>query len=251
MFMTFAMPKNCHYLIALHLFLVYNILMIYILRNGYNNETLFYIVALIIAILASISIHEFAHAYVAFKNGDDTAKRMGRYTLNPIAHLDIFGSISFLLFGFGWAKPVPINPLRFKYYRKGIFLTSIAGIISNIFTAFFCAGFYILFLKISPYATSDFANFIVTFLTIFFKLMFSLNLGLAIFNLLPIFPLDGFNIIYSLSKSENKFLLFMQKYGSFILLALFLTNYFDIGISYLANLIGTPFVNFWDYVLVI
>ena len=225
--------------------------MIRILRDGFNSETLFYIAALLIAILCSISIHEFAHSYVAYKMGDDTAKKMGRYTLNPIAHLDIFGTLSFVLFGFGWAKPVPINPLKFKHYRKGIFLTSVAGIVANIFLAFFCAGFYVLVFKLSPYITTGFGNFVFTFLKIFFNLMFSLNLGLAIFNLLPIFPLDGFNIIYSLSKGRNKFLEFMQRYGSIILLVLFFTSYFDIGISYVANLIGTPFINFWDFVLVI
>lgn len=225
--------------------------MIQILRDGYNNETLFYIVALLLAILCSISIHEFAHSYVALKMGDDTAKKMGRYTLNPIAHLDIFGTISFVLFGFGWAKPVPINPLKFNHYRKGIFLTSVAGIVANVFLSFFCAGFYVLFFKLSPYITSDFGNFVFIFFKIFFKLMFSLNLGLAIFNLLPIFPLDGFNIIYSLTKGGNKFLRFMQQYGSIILLVLFLTSYFDIGISYIAKYIGMPFINFWDYVLVI
>ena len=92
--------------------------MIRILQKGFTNETIFYIVAFLLAIMFSISIHEFAHAFVAQKNGDDTAKRMGRLSLNPLAHLDLFGAIAFLLFGFGWAKPVPINPLKFKSYRK-------------------------------------------------------------------------------------------------------------------------------------
>ncbi len=223
--------------------------MIRILRNGFTDETIFYIVAFLLAIMISISVHEFAHAYVAYRNGDDTAKLRGRLSLNPLAHLDIFGTISFLLFGFGWARPVPINPLHFKEYRKGIFLTSIAGIVANIFLAFFSAGIYVLFFKLEAYATNQIANFAVTFLKILFSELFTINLGLAIFNLIPIYPLDGFNIIYSLSKRANKFLSFMMKYGSFILLALFITSVFDIALSYLMNLIGVPMVNFWEYVL--
>lgn len=225
--------------------------MIRILREGFSSETLFFVTAFLLAILFSISIHEFAHAFVANKMGDDTAKRLGRYTVNPIAHLDPFGTLSFVLFGFGWAKPVPINPLKFKEYKKGIFLTSVAGIVANIFVAFFTAGLYVLILKVGATTGSEFLNFVVIFLTYLFKELFILNLGLAVFNLIPIFPLDGFNIIYSLSKRENKFLRFMMKYGAFILLAFFITSFFDIALNYVVNLIGVPMIDFWEFFLVI
>ena len=171
--------------------------MINFLRNGFTNETILVIVCFLFAIMASLSIHEFAHAFFANKMGDDTAKRLGRYTLNPISHLDLIGTISFVLFGFGWAKPVPINPARFKEYRKGLFLTSIAGIVANVFLAFFSCGAYILFLKLSVLATTEFTSFIFTFLIVLFEELIYINLGLAIFNLIPVYPLDGFNIIAS------------------------------------------------------
>lgn len=222
-----------------------------IIRDGFTNETLFFIVAFLLAILFSISVHEFAHAYVANKMGDDTAKRLGRYSINPLAHLDLFGTISFVLFGFGWAKPVPINPTNFKQYRKGIFLTSVAGIVTNIFVAFLSAGFYVLILKLGVNSESEFVNFLITFLKYLFNELFVLNLGLAVFNLIPIYPLDGFNMVFSLTKGENKFFQFMARYGSIILLVLFITSVFDIALSYVVNLIGVPMINFWDYVLVI
>ena len=225
--------------------------MINILRNGFDDETIFYVITFMLAILVSITLHEFAHAFVASKMGDDTAKRMGRYSLNPLNHLDLFGSLAFLLFGFGWAKPVPINPLKFKEYNKGIFLTSIAGIVANIFLAFFSAGAYVLVFKLEPNIQSEFAGFVVTFFKYLFNELLVLNIGLAVFNLLPIFPLDGFNLIFSLSKGQNKFLTFMQRYGSIILIVLFLTSFFDIALSYVVNFIATPFINFWDFFLVI
>ena len=221
--------------------------MIRILQNGITSETILYIVAFLFAILISISVHEFAHAFVAYKNGDNTAKLMGRLSINPLAHLDIFGAICFLLFGFGWAKPVPINPLKFKSYRKGIFLTSIAGIVANIILAFFSGGLYVFMFQFLTLETSQFLTFLITFLTILFSELFIINLGLAIFNLIPIFPLDGFNIIFSLSKGENKFLKFMMKYGSLILLALFITSFFDIALTYLTNMIGMPILSFWEF----
>lgn len=223
--------------------------MIRILRQGITSETIFYLIAFIFAILISISIHEFAHAFVANKNGDDTAKLLGRYTINPIAHLDLFGAISFLLFGFGWAKPVPINPLKFKSYKKGIFLTSIAGIVANIFLSFFAFGAYVLISILGSGVTVGFLGFVVSFLSIFFSQLAIINLGLAIFNLIPIYPLDGFNIIYSLSKRENGFLKFMAKYGSIILLVIFLTGFFDVALMYLVNLIEIPFLDFWIFFL--
>ena len=222
--------------------------MISILQNGFTNETIIVIVCLFLAILVSISSHEFAHGYVAYHMGDDTAKRLGRLTFNPLAHLDLFGTISFVLFGFGWAKPVPINPLNFKEYRKGLFLTSIAGIVTNIFLAFFASGAYVLMLKLNEVVSIEFWNFVTTFLVIFFEELAVINLGLAIFNLLPIYPLDGYNIIFSLTKNGNKFQRFMMKYGSIILLLIFLTGAFNLALTFILEKILYPFIAFWGFV---
>ena len=222
-----------------------------IIQNGFDNSTIFYIVAFLIAVMFSISIHEYAHGFVAYKMGDDSALRLGRLTLNPIAHLDLFGTLAFLFFGFGWARPVPINPLHFREYRKGLFLTSIAGIVANIFMAFFSAGAYILIQKIGANATGQFAEFLVTFFGLLFYQLFVLNLGLAVFNLIPIAPLDGFNVISSLTKRGNRFVMFLAQYGFLILLLLLLTGYFGTLLGYVVNFIGVPMLDFWDFVWVI
>ena len=139
-------------------------MIISLLRNGITEQTIVSIIAFLFAVAISISVHEFAHAYVAYKNGDDTASRLGRYTINPLAHLDLFGTIAFFVFGFGWAKPVPINPVKFKEYRKGIFLTSIAGIIANIFLAFFGAGLLVLTIYIFNGVSTQVGEFFLNLL---------------------------------------------------------------------------------------
>lgn len=140
-----------------------------------------------IAILFIITTHEFAHAIVAYYNGDDTAKLHGRLTLNPLKHIDIAGLIFFIIFKFGWAKPVPINLKKFKNERIGMFTTSIAGIVVNLLTSFFA----MLLVHILYYSSAP--DFIIELL---YKLIIY-GISFAIFNFLPIPPLDGSNIIYS------------------------------------------------------
>ena len=113
------------------------------------------LVAQFFAVVVVISFHEFAHAYVAYKCGDPTAKFSGRMTLNPVKHFDVLGMLAFALVGFGWAKPVPVNPNNFKNYRRGVFWTSAAGIITNYIMAFF---FFPLALLVSYFATTFLAG---------------------------------------------------------------------------------------------
>lgn len=232
-------------------------MIIQLFKNGIDGETVIYVVAFLIAVMFSISIHEFAHGYVANKMGDDTAKRLGRLTLNPLAHLDVFGTLAFFVFGFGWAKPVPINPIKFKEYRKGIFLTSIAGIVANIFFAFFGAGLYVLTYRLSLLVSGQFLTFLTTFFKILFGQILYINLQLAIFNLIPIFPLDGFNILYSLTREGNKVIRFFQRYGNYLLIGILIfvsviepyLPFLDGGslMFYLANLIAVPMQDFWFF----
>ncbi len=136
-----------------------------------------------ISILAAITIHEFSHAWVAKYLGDPTAERAGRVSLNPLAHLDPFGTIMLLLVGFGWGKPVPTNPNNFKNPRLGSALTAVAGPISNLTLAFLLAMIYRLIPHINPYVG-------LLFITLIFY-----NLVIMIFNLLPVPPLDGSHIL--------------------------------------------------------
>ena len=232
-------------------------MIIQLAKNGIDGNTIIYIITFLLAVLCCISVHEFAHAYVAKKMGDDTASRLGRFTLNPIAHLDLMGSLAFLLFGFGWAKPVPINPTKFKDYRKGLFLASIAGIVANIFFALFSAGLYMLVIRIflSVNSSSQFVEFLNTFLQTFFGQLLYLNLELAIFNLLPLAPLDGFNVLFALTKEGDKVTNFLQKNGSIILVGLLIVTAIvepylpflagDSILSYVANYLAMPMMRMW------
>lgn len=169
--------------------------------------------AMLLVLVLSLSLHEFGHAFIAYKQGDYTPKEMGRVTLNPLAHMDPIGFVCCMFFGFGWAKPVEVNPLKFRKYRRGMFLTSIAGVVVNLILAFIGCGLYYLCMRFLP-LTNDFQ----WFLYYFSLLLFSLNISLFVFNLLPIYPLDGFNCISAVSKYDNKFVNFMRQYGNIVLI---------------------------------
>lgn len=156
----------------------------------------------VLIIFLVLPIHEFAHAWAAHKMGDDTAAYSGRLTLNPLAHIDIIGAICLLLTGFGWAKPVPINPLKFKKQRFGISITAAAGPLSNLIVAFIALIIDRLIRGICSmpdfgYYMIDSSGTISSIYILIFILEFfvQINIGLAIFNLIPIPPLDGSKIL--------------------------------------------------------
>lgn len=223
--------------------------MIEVLQNGINADTIIFIFAFLLAIMLSITIHEYAHGYVAYKQGDDTAKLSGRLTLNPIKHIDALGFLSLIIFGFGWAKPVPINPLKFKEYKKGILLTSVAGIVANIFLSFFSCGLYVLFFKLNLQISAGFWGVVINFAKVFFSLMTTINIALAIFNLIPIAPLDGFKLLCGFSKTRNKTLEFIERYGSFLLIGVLILLNITNALGYIQMFILEPFINFWEWVI--
>jgi len=177
------------------------------------------VILIIMAVIVSIVLHEIAHAYIALKNGDDTAKRMGRLSFNPLVHFEPTGFLMMILLGFGFAKPVPVNINNFKKRRRGIFTVAIAGVSVNIILAFVSVPLFFLFTRLVSQWEGNrvFANF--------FQFMVIINVSLFLFNLLPIFPLDGFRIIESFTKPNNRFVRFMRKRGIFILLGLFLWSF--------------------------
>lgn len=144
-------------------------------------------------IILGFSFHEFAHAFTAYKLGDDTAKNQGRLTLDPVAHIDPVGFIMLLLVHFGWAKPVPVNTRNFKYPKRDDMLVSIAGPISNFLIAILLAGIIKLFIVFN---VPD--NFFVQTIATVIGLGVVVNIGLGIFNLLPIPPLDGSHLLFNL-----------------------------------------------------
>lgn len=148
-----------------------------------------------VAVLLAISFHEMAHGYAAYLLGDKTAKSMGRLSLNPLRHLDPVGAICLLLFGFGWAKPVMINPVYFKKPKRDMALTALAGPVSNFILAFLAI---LLFKLLALTAFGQSMGYVAQLLFSFLSTFATLNIGLGVFNLIPIPPLDGSKIFLPL-----------------------------------------------------
>lgn len=186
-------------------------------------ESIIRLLASFLAVTIVLTLHEFAHAFVAYKCGDPTAKWAGRMTLNPTKHFDLIGLVLFALAGFGWAKPVPINPQNFKHYKRGYFLTSAAGILMNYVTAFlFYPVFDLTFNAFLPTGVSTYGQYFAIHFT---QLLFSYSLSFCVFNLLPLYPLDGFRMVEALNKKRGKVFQFLRNYGHYILIALIAVSY--------------------------
>ena len=180
------------------------------------------LIYLIPAVLISLTIHECSHGYVSYLLGDNTAKSQGRLTLNPLKHLDPIGFIMMLIVGFGWAKPVPINPYFYRDRRKGVFLVSIAGPLSNVVLAFFVAIIYKLFPLWFGGSTS---NMVVIYIFNLLGFLIRLNLTLAVFNLIPIPPLDGSKILMSVLPARQAIAMQnFERYSNIILILLLFTG---------------------------
>lgn len=153
----------------------------------FENPVMFAVVLL--AIIVALSVHEFAHALIGYKLGDSTAQRLGRLTLNPMAHIDWYGLLLLVAVGFGWGKPVPFNPYNLKYPKWGPVWVSLAGPISNVLLAIlFAIAFHAL--NAARFMNPDNA------LTVFLVFGIVINLVLALFNLIPIPPLDGSKLLF-------------------------------------------------------
>ena len=195
----------------------------------------FNIIVRAIVLLTAIPIHEAAHAYVADKMGDPTGRYMGRLTLNPTAHFDLLGSIAMLVAGIGWAKPVPVNPNNFKDPKKGMAISAAAGPVSNLIVA--AASLAVA--KIIMYVGYEFGvNTVLSTLFTIFNVMCSINISLAIFNLIPIPPFDGSRIFnYFL---PDKFYFKVMEYEQYIVIGLLIvlfTGILDVPLALLSNLI--------------
>lgn len=168
--------------------------------------------AWIVAMVISISLHEFAHAWMAYSLGDNTARDLGRLTVNPLKHLDPIGTLLLVFAGFGWGRPVPFNPYNLKYQRWGPAFVSLAGPLMNIVLAFIFA----LLLKIVvSYSALPFENGLVQLL----NAMIIINVVLAAFNLIPIPPLDGSKILYAfLPARALGAVMAFERWGSYLLI---------------------------------
>lgn len=184
-------------------------------------------------ILLALTVHEFAHGWVADKKGDPTARYAGRLTLNPLSHLDPFGTLMFLLAGFGWAKPVPVDPRYLRRPKQDMLWISLAGPAANVLCAF-AVGLVLRATRLSPAASQSESLLSILYMTVFF------NLVLAMFNLIPIPPLDGSKILMGLLPPSQEYRFrALERYGFAILMGLILMDRM-LHIPILQTLIGVP-----------
>lgn len=214
------------------------------LSSWFSSNNIQQILYSVPALLIALSFHEFAHAYVSYKLGDDTAKNMGRLTVNPLAHLDFLGTICLILLRFGWAKPVGINPNKFKNRRSGMLLTALAGPAMNFLLALI-SGFLYFILKYMLFASSSSVAAMVFVNIVYY--IFVYNAFLCVFNLIPLPPLDGSKVLASMfpQKLEYKFYQY-EKYMYFALLILIFTGM----ISRIMSVLGVGLINFiWHFII--
>ena len=207
----------------------------------------------LIIIFMILPVHEFAHAFAADKMGDKTPFHMGRLTINPLAHIDPIGAICLLLTGFGWAKPVPVNPFRFKNQRAGMAITAAAGPLSNLVVAFIAMIAYRV-VGALEWSTETILQYIrgegaLYFLIYILQYFILINIGLAIFNLIPIPPLDGSKILsYFTPASFDRKLEQYQMYIYIGFIAVMFSGILDTPLSFVRNKIFDLFVFLTNWV---
>ncbi|MBQ4549699.1 MAG: site-2 protease family protein [Oscillospiraceae bacterium] len=184
------------------------------------------------AAVLCICLHETCHGLAALAMGDPTAKRMGRLSLNPLKHIDLMGLVMLVVAKFGWAKPVPIEPRYFRHPKLGMAITALAGPLSNVFLSALAAAGY----TVSMFYAIEFELAFLETMAEFFYIVFYLSAGLVVFNLLPVPPLDGSKVLFSLLPEKAYWVLLRyERYGMLAMMVLLLTGVLDIPLNILRN----------------
>lgn len=216
--------------------------MIGALMSGQEYDIKIAVISFVLSLpifMLALSLHEYAHGLVASKLGDPTAKSLGRLTLNPLKHLDLFGFLAMLLFGFGWAKPVPINTRYFKKPKRDMAITALAGPLSNILLAILFGAMLKLFSLINAAAIQ---TELMMNVWIFTGLMLSrgvyINVLFAVFNMMPVPPFDGSRLLFAVLPTKAYF--WVQRYERYIyigFLVLLILGVFDFPLSWTTNIV--------------
>ena len=203
------------------------------------NPQIMNYISMVIPILLALTVHEYSHGYIAYRLGDNTAKNMGRLTLNPISHIDPIGLIMLFVIGMGWAKPVPINIYAFRHPKRDLALSAAAGPASNFIMAAIAGIFFRLFPNLVPMSNDPGVILFFKLNLVYFMLI---NVGLGIFNLIPIPPLDGSKILRGFLPNKYVHIIdYLERYGGFVLIGIVLLGRVT-GFSIFGKLIG-PLIN--------
>ena len=219
-------------ILALHSLFGYNTDMIWSITSLLSDPlgTLKQLACMLPVILLSLTLHEWGHAYAAYKCGDPTAYNLGRMTLNPFAHIDPIGFVSMLLFGFGWAKPVPVNSRNYRNYKKGEAIVSLAGVFMNLVLVFAFSALTLFFWYLGTKMDAEWLDSDVLWTVLTYGIM--INVVLMLFNLIPLYPLDGYHVFELIfaRRLPAKVFFFLRRYGQFILIGLLVVMHF-VGFS--------------------